>query len=286
VTRQPSGYRTWPWTAQAAHAESERASRALVLRRVRPWLAAVGVVLSLAVVLPPVASYARQYAFVQAAQFVVFAVLTPAFLALGMPARFTGLRRGSGQRRRAPLVPSQAAASRLVPFIALVIVWRLPAVLDALTRYPALSVAELVTLAGAGLGVWRFLAGSAAPGQLPRPQRAAMAALAMWTIWIIAYITGMSSLALIPRSAPAERVLASAVDRQLATAVLWAVPAICFAPVVYYMLISWLGERDRQERDQRLPADVRTAGYNPADRALRGWRHRGGHTQVSKADEP
>ncbi len=39
-------------------------------------------------------------------------------------------------------------------------------------------------------------------------------------------------------------------DRQLATAVLWAVPAICFAPVVYYMLVTWLGDRDKQEDEQ------------------------------------
>ena len=137
-----------------------------------------------------------------------------------------------------------------MPFIALVLTWRLPPLLDALARYPALSVAELVTLVGAGLGVWLAIAGRTAE-PLPRPLRAAMAAVAMWTIWIIAYVTGMSGLGLIPRSAGVRDVFSAAVDRQLATAVLWAIPAICFAPVVYYMLITWLGERDKEEDEQR-----------------------------------
>jgi len=108
--------------------------------------------------------------------------------------------------------PARAAAWRLVPFVALVIIWRLPAVLDALARYPVLAAAELVTLAGAGLGVWLAIAGLTPATPLPRPQRAAMAAAAMWTIWIVAYVTGMSSLALTPRSAPAVEFLGSAMD--------------------------------------------------------------------------
>jgi hypothetical protein len=38
--------------------------------------------------------------------------------------------------------------------MALVIIWRLPAVPDALARHPVLSAAERVTLVGAALGVW------------------------------------------------------------------------------------------------------------------------------------
>jgi hypothetical protein len=46
-----------------------------------------------------------------------------------------------------------------------------------------------------------------------------MAAAAMWTIWIVAYVTGMSSLALMPRGAPAAEMVGSAMDRQMATTV-------------------------------------------------------------------
>lgn len=259
---------------QADSSETVGGSIAAALRRARPGLAAAAVALSLAAVLPPFSTYARQDAFAQAAQFAVFAVLTPTLLAVGLPPSLAA-RGLSCMHSRPRLLPAQAAAWRLVPFVALVVVWRLPAVLDALTRYPALSIAELVTLVLAGLGVWLALAGVAALEPMPRPLRAAMAAVAMWTIWIIAYITGMSPLALIPRGTAAKQIVTTAADRQLATAVLWAVPAVCFAPVVYYMLITWLGEREGHESEQPAPRDLGAASFDLADRAPFGWRHRG-----------
>jgi hypothetical protein len=230
------------------------------------------VVLALSSVLPPAAAYAREYAFAQALQFAVFAVLTPALVSLAVPPRWVAPRRLTGEHAGGGPPPDRTAAWRLVPFMALVIIWRLPAVLEALARYPVLSAAELVTLVGAGLGVWLAIAGLTAPGPLPRPLRAAIGAVAMWTIWIIAYVTGMSSLALMPRPASAAETLGSAADRQLAAAALWAVPAICFAPVVYYMLITWLGERDTQEDRPPELTDLRTAASR---RPASGWRHRG-----------
>lgn len=239
-------------------------------------LAAAGVGLSLAAVLPPVATYARQYAFVQALQFAVFAVVTPALLALGISPNAVGPQGPDDEPNRARLSAAQVAGSRLVPFMFVVIIWRLPAVLDALARYPALSLAELATLVAAGRGVWLAIAGMTAPEPLPRPLRAAMAAAAMWTIWIIAYITGMSSLALIPRTAPAAESLGSTADRQLAVGMLWAVPAICFAPLIYYLLMSWLGERDTLD-DQHGGELTRPEAGNPVPthRPPSGWRHRG-----------
>jgi hypothetical protein len=223
-----------------------------------------------------VATYARQYAFVQALQFAIFAVLAPALLALGLPLRPPGPRRLKVDHPDTALPPGGVAAWRLVPFMALVIIWRLPAVLDALARYPALSAAELVTLVGAGLGLWLAIAGLTEPEPLPRPLRAAMAAVAMWTIWIIAYVTGMSALALLARSAGVRYVFSTAADRQLTTAVLWAIPAICFAPVVYWMLISWLGERDKLDDEQRELTALEPTSLIPARRPPGGWRHRGG----------
>ena len=260
--------------ARAGGADNHRSAVARLLDRTRPWLVTTAVVLALVAVLPPAATYARQYAFARALQFAVLAVLTPALLGLGAsrPRRLTGEHAGM----RPP--PARTAARRLLPFTGLVITWRLPAVLDALARYPALSVAELVTLAGGGLGLWRAIAGLTEPGPLPRPLRAAMAAAAMWTIWIIAYITGLSGATLTPRSAPPAGVLGSAMDRQLAAAVLWAVPAICYAPVIYYMLATWLGDRDKQEEGEQFAlAGQSPAGLIPGDRPPRGWRHRGSH---------
>jgi Cytochrome c oxidase caa3 assembly factor (Caa3_CtaG) len=272
VTQQRHAPATRLRIALAASATGTGSMTARFLQGARPWLAAVAVLVAVSAVLPPAGTYARHYAFVQALQFTVFAVLTPALLTLGMPSRYAVTRHLTGEHACGTLPPARAAGWRLVPFMALVIIWRLPAVLDAVARYPVLSAAELVTLVAGGLGVWLAIAGVTAPKPLPRPLRAAMAAVAMWTIWIIAYVTGMSSLALIPRSGPAAEILGSAVDRQLATAVLWAVPAICFAPVVYYMLITWLSERDTQEDKRPEPTGPGTAA---ARRPANGWRHRG-----------
>jgi Cytochrome c oxidase caa3 assembly factor (Caa3_CtaG) len=256
----------------AASANRVRGKTAQSVQGARPSLAVMAILLALAAVLPPAAAYARQYAVAQALQFSVFAVLTPALLTLGVPRRYAAARRLDGEHARRAVPPARAAAWRVVPFMAFVIIWRLPAVLGALARYPVLSAAELVTLVAAGLGVWLAIAGLTPAGPLPRPLRAAMAAVAMWTIWIIAYVTGMSSLALMPRSAPAAQILGSAADRQLATAVLWAVPAICLAPVVYHMLMTWLGERDT--RDGSRP-ELPEPGTAPAGRPPGGWRDRG-----------
>jgi cytochrome c oxidase assembly factor CtaG len=159
-------------------------------------------------------------------------------------------------------------------FVALVVTWRLPAVLDTLARYPAMTVAEVVTLVCAGSAVWADLVAASPLRQpLPRPLRAAMAAVAMWSIWIVAYITGMSGAA---SASPGRIVTAlnAATQHQLAVAVMWAVPAIFFVPVVYIMLIRWLGERDDPDAELRGAAisgsSITEISHRP--QPPRGWR--------------
>ena len=194
------------------------------LARAMPCMAPAAVVLALIMVLPPAASYARQDAFVQALQFVIFAVPVPALLVLGITSlsrraawRSSGhgtppmagragpcrvrrlLARPAGRLAGTDRREAGSAAAKVFVFAALVVTWRLPAVLDALASHPALAAAELVTLAGAGSAVWiDLLAAVPLRRPLPRPLRAAMAAVAMWTIWIVAYITGMSGAAPVP----------------------------------------------------------------------------------------
>jgi hypothetical protein len=99
----------------------------------------------------------------------------------------------AARQRRTPSWTGGRAAIRLVAFIALVISWRLPFTVNALARNPGLVAAEMVTLLAAGTGVWLELVSTpTAPGRLSRPACAAMAAAARWTIWVLAYLTGMS----------------------------------------------------------------------------------------------
>jgi cytochrome c oxidase assembly factor CtaG len=243
--------------------------------RALPWLTLLAVIMLLAALLPPLGSYARHYAYAQALQFVIFAVAAPALLVPGL----TSWRARSG--RRAPIRADTdrrgfgAAAVRLLPFLALVIIWRLPAVLDALARHPALTVAEMVTLVCAGAAVWSELLAAAPQREpLPRPLRAAMAATAMWTIWIVAYITAMSGTGTIGGQTTAATPLSTVTDQEIAVGVMWAVPAIGFVPVVYAVLIKWLGERDDPDAELRAAtvSSFTHSNLSRQPRPPRGWR--------------
>jgi cytochrome c oxidase assembly factor CtaG len=240
-----------------------------LLARARFWPGVAAVILITSMLLPPAAGYGRQYAFAQALQFVIFAVAGPALLALGTRWRTLAPRlAGGGLPRR----PAARAAIRLVAFIAVAITWRLPVTVNALARHPALAVAEMITLLAAGTGIWAELAGPPpARGQLPRPARAATAAAAMWTIWILGYITGMSGtswFAAYHHGAPGG--LGAAADQQIAVAILWAVPALCFLPVLYVTVIAWLGGGTSPAGNQHPAASVSTPGARL--RPPRGWR--------------
>ena len=237
--------------------------------RARFWPGIAAVILITMMLLPPAAGYARQYAFAQALQFVIFAVAGPALLVLGTPRRTRSPDRLSGSSGR-PHRPGARATIALAAFIAAAITWRLPATVNALARDPALAAAEMITLLAAGTGIWLELTGTLeGPGQLPHPARAAMAAAAMWTIWVLAYLTGMSGaswFAAYHHGAPGG--LGAAADQQIAVAILWAVPALCFLPVLYVTVFAWLGA---SAAGNERPA---ASGSTPAGwpRPPRGWR--------------
>lgn len=243
------------------------------LARLRAVLAPLAVVLAVAVAVPPLASDARHYAAVQALQFVVFSSVAPALLVLGWP---TWFGRGDGPVRRARQIDrlSIRAATSLLPCLALLITWRLPVVLAALARDPALTAVELVTLLASGTALWRELAAGRPGDPLPRPLRAAMAAVAMWTIWAIAYVTGMSAGGATPLTAGVVR---SVAGQQLAAGVLWAVSALCYVPVVFVMAMTWFNDRENPDTEaQRIISAAAFPDPGVAPRAPRGWRARGG----------
>lgn len=261
------------------------------LARLRPWLAVTAVVLIAGMLLPPARSYARNYAFVESLQFVIFATVTPALLVLSGPWRplrpsrrrghAPGPRWGASRladrlarsRSRRPGTPRAAAV--LAAFIALVIAWRLPVTVRALARNPVLEPAEMATLVTAGSALWLELAGS--PPLLPhlsRPQRAAAAALAMWTIWILAYITGFLDVASFATyHHAAAHGLSTAADQQIATGIMWAVPALCFGPVIYAMLAAWLRNSEDPDAELRAVSMADSAVTRPGSwpRPPRGW---------------
>jgi cytochrome c oxidase assembly factor CtaG len=172
-------------------------------------------------------------------------------------------RRGSGFPR---------GGTVLLAFMGTLIAWRLPVSVNALVTLPGLAVLEMATLVGAGSALWLELVESPPLlPRLPRPLRAVFAAVAMWTIWILAYILGFSQVAFF--TAYSHAGLSSVADQEIATGIMWAVPALCFVPVVFVTAITWL--RDTEDPDEGLRELVRAERPQPRSarwpRPPRGW---------------
>jgi cytochrome c oxidase assembly factor CtaG len=239
------------------------------LPRWRRWLAAIGLVLVLACLLPPLSALARRYVFAESIQFSAFAMAGPALIVLGAPWRLLRLSGPAGRLAAAHRGNRSflRAGIFLLAFIGVCLAWRLPPVMDALAGQPALVVAEAVTLLTAGAAVWLEIVDSppVAP-RLPRPQRAAVAALAMWSIWIAAYVLGSASHAVFSAYDAAGSGLGAVADQEIAVGVVWAVAGCCFVPVVMANMLGWLtGGEDADEEFQRVFRDEN-------ERAMvRGW---------------
>ena len=233
--------------AEAAHASS---------RGQRPgyWPAAAAVAVALlAAGLPEMTS--GRYLFVETIQFAAFAMVVPALAVLGTPwtPRFARL-------------PLRGAVAVAVVFIGTCLAWRLPPVLDALARHPVLQVPELLTLLLAGLALWLQLAGSpSSQVRLTRPQRAALAAVPMWSVWVIAYVLGFANNAVVS-GYDASGSLGTVTDQEITAIVSWAMSAACFIPVIAVTMLTWL-------HDSSGPGLVVAEEQRPAPGALtvRGW---------------
>jgi hypothetical protein len=150
--------------------------------------------------------------------------------------------------------------------------WRLPTVIDGVARHHAFALAELASLLVAGTALWLELV----PSRPLRPrghglQVAALAACAMWIIWIIAYILGMATHGVFPAFRhPPGGPLSAVADQELATAVLWAVTGVCFMPVVFLSVLR--GLHDDEDVDSE-PGRAASATTPPP---VRGWGRPGG----------
>ncbi len=234
----------------------------------RRWLAAIGLVLVLACLLPPLSVLARRYLFAESIQFSAFAMAGPALIVLGAPWRLLRLSGPAGRLAAAHRGNRSflRAGIYLLAFVGVCLAWRLPPVMDALARQPALIVAEAVTLLAASAALWLEIVDSppVAP-RLPRPQRAAVAALAMWSIWIVAYVLGSASHGVFRAYDATGSGLGAVADQEIAVGLVWAVAGCCFVPVVIANMLGWLAGEDADEEFQRVFRDDN-------ERAMvRGW---------------
>lgn len=247
----------------------------------RRWLPVAAAVLVVASLVPPLSTLARRYLFVESIQFSLFAMVCPALIVLGAPWRRLRSRRQDGTQESGtpPRLAGRLAAGQdsrssflrgvvfLVVFIGVSLAWRVPPVLDALARHPGLVAAEAITLLAAGVGLWVGLVRSPAPApQLSGGQRAAIAALAMWSTWIAAYAFGFSSQPLV-HAYTGDSGLGVVADQEIAVFLVWGVAGVCFVPVIFAGLFSWLRDSDDigKEFKQAFPDAGAGAG-------VRGWQ--------------
>lgn len=246
------------------------------LAGLRAWLALAGLVLGVGVLVPPAGQIARQYVFAQAIQFAVLAIVVPALIATGAPWRLVNRSQGGRLDRMAMWRSHHPAGGRswliVAAFIAVSLAWRLPAAVNVLVNYPAVTGAEAVTLVTAGGALWLELVDSPPLlSRISRPQRAAFAALPMWAIWASAYIMGFSRRAWFASLAhPAGHGLSNVTDQQIAAALLLAIPGLCFVPVIYVSLMTWLRDSGDPDDELRHVPPIRQRSVRP--RPPRGWR--------------
>ncbi len=241
----------------------------------RRWLAGAALILVIACLVPPVATLAGRYVVAETAQFAVFAIVVPALLVLsglwGLPglSRLPGLAALAGRlassRRRHPSFMRSLLVLTVFGLVA--VFWRLPAVIDAVARHPALAVAEMASLLIAGIVLWLEIV--AAPPVRPRGHelyRAVIATFAMWLTWVIAYILGFANHGVFHafRYVPGGP-LSAVADQELATAVMWLVAGACFLPAIIIAGFSWLHDDGDVEQELNRVTDA------TALPAVRGW---------------
>jgi cytochrome c oxidase assembly factor CtaG len=153
-------------------------------------------------------------------------------------------------------------------FVAVALAWRLSPVVDALVRHAWLSIVESLTLVVVGVALWLDLIESD-PFKpcTTRPFRIGASAIAMWVIWIDAYVMAMTKSSWYPAfESVSHRALSVSADQQLTAGVLWLFAALTFVPVVFWNLNQWLrSEEDPNDELYRLVRQERTRGFFGTD---------------------
>lgn len=220
---------------------------------------------------PPLGDLARRYVSVQAVQFTVLAIVAPGLIVLAAPWSLHRVeaprveRTGDGLGIVLLATTTRWAEGRLrhrrplrsVGFLVLscgtTVMWRVPAAVDALQRSWGLSLLEAVSLLLPGMLLWLEMVPS--PPFTPRsayPGRIGLAAVAMWTVWTIAYLLGLSHAAWFTAYTHEPGAGFSLVaDQQLAAGILWVVPAGVYIPVIFASLITWLSNSEDPDDELR-----------------------------------
>ena len=250
----------------------------------RNYLAALGLFLLVLCYVPPIATWARHYEYVQAMQFLAFSVLIPALVVVGAPWRWLHLASPQSPQidedghiltvksprfidrhvlARVHQVSNVRAIWMMAAFVALTIFWRSAPVVDFTVRHGWVIVAESLSTLAVGIALWSDLVESPplTPGTT-RPYRIGMSAVAMWTIWVLAYLDAMSHNSWYTAfHHVAGHGLSQAADQQFTAAAMWFLSAAAFLPLVFWNLVHWLqSEENPTDELNRMIRRERTLG--------------------------
>jgi len=232
-------------------------------------LSVLGLVACVVVVVPPLSVSAHRYDWAEALQFMVLALVGPGLVVAGAPWEVLGL---------GPVVEKLAAARRrhherartvavAVPALGCMVAWRTPVAVNALKAGGWLVAVEAVSVGISGAALWlECISSGALVPRGPRPQRIAVAAVSMWTIWVLAYLLAMSgagwyhSYLHVPGHG-----ISLAIDQQAASGLMWAVATACFVPLIFWHLVQWLhAEEDADHELRRVVREERRRALPPA----------------------
>jgi cytochrome c oxidase assembly factor CtaG len=234
------------------------------------------VVIAVLVLVPPLGTLARRSEYAATLQFALLAIAVPALVALGAPWRILGLagREAPGapprmvdkladHRRRHRELPWSLVY--IVCDLGLAIAWHTPGAVSAVAAHDWLAIVEGAVLLVFGLGLWLELVPSTP--LIPRSghlRRAVLGAFSMWAFWVLAYVTGLSNRGFYHNFSHVAGGLSAAADQQIAAAVLWAVAAAAFVPVIFWNALAWLqSEEDPDTELQSLARAERRRGNPP-----------------------
>lgn len=247
--------------------------------------AVLGLALWVLFLVPPLSTWSSQYEFVQATQFCSFAMVAPLLVVAGQPWKWLGLASGQPlsfssdgvlvaplrlrylervSLRRTSRPGHQRAIVLLMVFMAQSVLWRLSSVVNFLGHHSWLSIVESLTLMSAGVLLWFELIDSTPlRPSTTRPYRIGVSAVAMWTIWVIAYLMAMSRNSWYPSvHLGAHRLLSRSADQQLTAAMMWFLTAVVFLPLIFSNLSRWLqSEEDPSDELLQLVRKEETRGF-------------------------
>jgi hypothetical protein len=187
---------------------------------------------------PPLLGLARRYEAGEILRYAVWAIALPPLVALGVPWKHAESLAGARVRH-----PELGRAAGFLLLDCLVMVWWFtPFAVGATRDHPWLSAVEALSLIVAGVGLWLELVES--PPLTPRLgafRCAVLGAVAMWFIWVEAYLIGMAQSGWygVFTHEPGHG-LSQAADQQVAAVALWLLATAAFVPVIFVNALRWL----------------------------------------------